>query len=99
MRAAIVKNINPGIRATHHDHGLTSDLHRYIVAGGSDLGFMSAVDPDLFPDALDLPIEQRLIGVDAAVDAVWLDKIRNRQDVYKRQPEGRSMGFFRPSRA
>ena len=78
VRTAVVEHMDAPLPVPHHDHRLASDLHGVIIARRLDLRFVPAIDPHLLEDLLDLPIEDFLIRVDGAVNAIRLNQLADR---------------------
>ena len=75
MGAAVVKNFHALVDVSDHHHRLPTNLHGEIVANFFHLRIMAAIDPSLFKDMFHFKIKQLLIGVDALVNAVWLNQM------------------------
>src|ERR1044072_3265512 len=82
---------------TNHDHRLAADLHRPVVADSRHLALVPDVGPHLVEDALHLELENRRIGIDAAVNAIGLHRlgdiqadIRSHRDLPSSHPSKQS---------
>ena len=75
MRAAVVEHAHRAVGMAHHDHRLAADLHRPVVADIRHLALVPDIGPHLVEDVLHLELENRRIGIDAAVNAIGLHRL------------------------
>jgi hypothetical protein len=81
MRAAVVQHVDLAVLAAHHGHWLAADLHRVVVARLGHLTLVSTVDPGLLENTVHFEVENRLIGVYAAMNPVGFDQLGDVQGV------------------
>src|SRR5215468_904275 len=79
MRAAVVEHAHRAIGMADHDHRLAADLHRPVVADVLHLAFVPDIGPHLVEDAFHLELENRRVGIDAAVNTIGLHRLGNIQ--------------------
>src|SRR5260370_7700578 len=75
MRAAVVEHAHRAVGMADHDHRLAADLHRPVVADSRHLALVPDIGPHLVEDALHFELENRRIGIDAAMNAIGLHRL------------------------
>src|SRR5262249_19059854 len=75
VRAAVVEHAHRAVGMADHDHRLATDLYRPVVADLRHLALVPEIGPHLVEDALHLELENRRIGIDAAVNAIGLHRL------------------------
>ena len=93
VRTAVVEYVDAPLPVAHHDHRLSSDLHGVIITRRLDLRFVTAIHPHRLEDLLDFPVEDLLIRVHRAVNAIRLNQFGDRPHSHSSYP------LVRPSRS
>ena len=91
MRALIVQHLQRPVCVTHHDDRLAADLRAEIIADVFDLALVADENPGGSEDPFELEPKYRRVGVDTAVNARRLHKVRDRVDrvpPHDRDPRG-----------
>src|SRR5262245_60444639 len=75
MRTAVVEDAHRAVGMADHDHRLAADLHRPVVADPRHLTLVPDIGPHLVEDTLHLELEDRRVGIDAAVNTIGLHRL------------------------